>query len=189
MNTKRKAAKKPAVKSADAGMAALIEAEQKRIEQDRADFEAKWKPFKRKPLVANEESLVATVHRIADLSGAGELTAQQVRNTAEFVSSGQLWVKDGQIMYSLRRAITINEKHRKDFVISEISDRDMAELGVDGFRVGMLIAQGKHDEIEQDDIRAIARGAIKLPQDFAVQLPARELMALYGLYAIFFLGP
>lgn len=189
MTAKKRTAKKQAVKAPNAGMAGLIEAEHERVRQERVEFEAKWKPFKRKPVVADEASLVKTVHRIAEISGAGELNAHQIKNTAEFVSSGQLWVnKEGQIIYSLRRAITVSGELRRDFVISEISDKDMQSLGVDGFRIGMLIAQGKHDEIEQDEIRTIARGAIALPEDFAIQLPTRELMALYGLYVLFFLG-
>lgn len=180
---------KNVVPPADLGMAALIKAEQERLERQKAEFDAKWKPFKRKPLIGNEESQVATVHRIAEIAGATDLTSQDVNELAAFVRDGQLSInKDQQIVYSLHRAIRVHDdKLRKDFVMEEMPDKDMAELELDGFRVGMLVARGKKEEITQDEIRKIARGAIRLDEAFAERLPVREIMAIFNLYILFFL--
>lgn len=174
--------------NADVGMAALLKAEQQRLEKEQAELKAKWREYEKKPVIGNDDGVVATVHRIAEVAGVDVLTSQQVKTVGEFVRTGQLWLKDGAVMYSLRRSIKIGDRLQKDFVLQEIPDSDMVELGVDAFRIGILIAQGRRDEIDQNDIRRIARGAISMPEDFAGQLPTRELMAIYGLYTLFFLG-
>lgn len=174
-------------KSAQELLSAMLLAEKDNVTREREELEAKWKKYERKHVISPENA-VATVHRIAEFCGVDELPSIIVKEVAEFVIAGRLTLKENRLIYRLRRPLVKGEGNTQiDFEISEVPDQEMAENGVDAFHVGMLTAQGRHDEITQDDIRKIARLAIRLPEDFAAKLPAREIMAIYGLYTTFFL--
>jgi len=174
--------------AADSGLAALLRSETEKVKAEREEYEKQFPAYVRKPVISRENA-VATVHRIADIAGIDEMPSTQVEWVAEFVTSGQLSVEGGEIVYSLRKPLTTGKDETKSkFVISEITDSEMVNAGVNGFAVALMIAERRHSEVSQSDIRTIARMAIRLPEDFANKLPVRELMAIYGLYITFFLG-
>jgi hypothetical protein len=183
---KTKATRKP--DAADAGVRELLEAEQQRIRDERAAFESKYKPFKKKTVIADEKSLVDTVHRIAEWSGVGEMPAEEVAQMCELISTGQVHFTDGKLCYELQRAVQRGGKLLKQLNINEIPDERMEAVGVDAFQVGLKYITGRREEITSDTIRKIASEAVGLETEVVGRMNSRDIMTIYAVYMIFFLG-
>lgn len=168
--------------------AGILAAQNERIIKNREEHEAKFRPFKAKKKISDTKSLVDTVHKIAEWSGVGEMSSVQVEQVCEFIATGQLYFTDGKLFFELKHGVKRGDETKRTFEINEISDGEMEKAEMDAFNLGMLNVQGRRDEITAKEIRKIAALATGMEDEIIQRMNSRDVLAIFSLYMLFFLG-
>jgi hypothetical protein len=145
-----------------------------------------YKTIKKKKKISPENAVVI-VEKMLDVLGIDEFEEDRVETVAGLVESGRLSLKDGVIQYTLARAIKVHDgKGQRTFPLSEPDDQKLDSAGVDIFKFGQELASGK--ELAGKDVKGIARLTLGIEEDFAHKIPTKDIMVVFSLYNLFFLG-
>lgn len=160
--------------------------EQEEKDQEKKEPESPYKAINRGKI--STENAIKTLEKIMDVFGISQMGNHHVELACKQIEAGNLTLKNQEVFYKLSRAIEVHgEKKQQVFKLTEPNAAQMEDNGITLDSI-VKSSLGISEEDDSDKMKTIARLVIGLPEEFTKTMTYSDIMILYGLHAVFFLG-